>query len=688
MLSSSITNSLHSAVSGFYKFGGNRLPPGEIARWVYMESVAAVYWLDINGDPVLDINGDTIEVLGGFEGGWIDIVGLSVSDYLSVSSNLRSVIYADAETMRSAEDIITNIEASAYLDQYCLMETSVGDYVLYPDGIDINILKKARKYCKLPVWPDPPILCVWPISGGATGDGAIKTPFLYWPNAPTAGQSLKQLNSFETTGNSRTINLTAANVVIDGLRSGGSTQADFWAGGGADGLILKNAILRQGSGTYSVVLFGASSADRVTNALLSNINLTPSGTANYALYLRLVNALTVLGVELHNWTVSAGSKVLYLYDATGENNLSDISVSNHVGYGLWAEICATLNVSNFTAIGLTLEALYFKTITSLTLDNISITTCRGLALTDVAAFIINDLSVNALTFGIAIVNSDGTIQNSQITNCPGNGITPTSGASIICKNVTVDTTLGDAFSTPTEASNLGTKYTAIGCTAINCGALATSDSGDGFTVHALCTADVLYSFASHNLKSGLAVTESSAGTCYNNTFIDNLGGSAAATIQAGMWFNATGLWTVKNNLVVQRGGYCCIITTTALCPVLDYNIYLSDSLTPFSVGVTGDLTFTQYIVAGIAKGGDPGFEAHSAFIYEHNGQWDVYLASAPTVINRTLNYCPVSDAGHLVAGAGNPAIGTAVRIDGVTDQSYIDPWGYISSNNIGADQTQ
>lgn len=525
---------------------------------------------------------------------------------------------------------------------------------------------------------------VAPVAGGSTGDGSELTPYLYWPTLQ-AGNEYRQINDYETTGLSRTINLVAANVVVDGLRSGGSTQADFWGDGAAGGVVLKNARLRQGLGSYSVALFGASTSNRVASPSLQNILFLQNGAAAaYAMYLRLCSGLLVDGVEIHGWVSAGGGKQIYVYDAPGV--LKNINASGGNDNGIWTEANSSIIIEDidYSNYANAVFCVVSKTNTYFAIKRADIDSYRALSILQTPEFLVSDCVING-AFATEIIGSTGTIENTTITGT-GNGVSPTTGSVVTCRRVTVSVD-NDGFSTPTEASALGTKYISIGCSATQCGDESIVASGDGYTVHAKCSADILFSFAAENLKSGLAVTGDSAGTAYNNTFIDNLGGSADAGLQAGMWFNATGAWTAKNNLVVQRGGYCCTITGGATCPTLDYNAYLSDALDAFSVD-GNDKTFAQYIASGAAKGGNAAFESHSIFIHEHEGQWDVYRASAPSTVWRTLSYCPVTVEGRLVGGVDNPLIKAAVGVSGVTDQAHVDAWSNVTGvyPNIGADQ--
>jgi len=68
----------------------------------------------------------------------VDIIGLSASDYLSIRPELRSIFFSDADTKRSDEDIVTNIEASPYLNNgWELVGRSGKGYALFEEYADI-----------------------------------------------------------------------------------------------------------------------------------------------------------------------------------------------------------------------------------------------------------------------------------------------------------------------------------------------------------------------------------------------------------------------------------------------------------------------------------------------------------------------------------------------------------------------
>jgi len=93
---------------------GNRLPPGAIFRT-------------------------------GTDG--VDVIGLSIADYLLVPAELRSIFYINSTTMRSAADILWRIKTSPYPNISKLVGKSQKVFVLYPDDTAVATLQKACRYC-------------------------------------------------------------------------------------------------------------------------------------------------------------------------------------------------------------------------------------------------------------------------------------------------------------------------------------------------------------------------------------------------------------------------------------------------------------------------------------------------------------------------------------------------------------
>lgn len=77
----------------------------------------------------------------------IDTIGLSISDYLLVPAAHRSIYFVDETTMRTAEQILINIAASAFLnDGGEMVGNATRGYTQYQDGTSKSILRKAYRY--------------------------------------------------------------------------------------------------------------------------------------------------------------------------------------------------------------------------------------------------------------------------------------------------------------------------------------------------------------------------------------------------------------------------------------------------------------------------------------------------------------------------------------------------------------
>lgn len=83
-----------------------------------------------------------------------DFIGLSTADYLLVPAAHRSIYFVDETEMRTAEDIITNIEASADLNNGGeLVGSPAKGYAQYAGGTDESVLRRAYRYFGI-AWPD------------------------------------------------------------------------------------------------------------------------------------------------------------------------------------------------------------------------------------------------------------------------------------------------------------------------------------------------------------------------------------------------------------------------------------------------------------------------------------------------------------------------------------------------------
>lgn len=80
------------------------------------------------------------------DGQWVDTIGLSANTlWAALPDTHRSVYLVDENTLRSVEDIITNIEASEYLNDGATMVASIarGVYCQYADGTVYSVIDRA-----------------------------------------------------------------------------------------------------------------------------------------------------------------------------------------------------------------------------------------------------------------------------------------------------------------------------------------------------------------------------------------------------------------------------------------------------------------------------------------------------------------------------------------------------------------
>lgn len=78
--------------------------------------------------------------------GMVDTIGLSANAlWAALPATHRSVYLVDENTLRSVEDIITNIEASEYLNDGATMVASIarGVYCQYADGTVYSVIDRA-----------------------------------------------------------------------------------------------------------------------------------------------------------------------------------------------------------------------------------------------------------------------------------------------------------------------------------------------------------------------------------------------------------------------------------------------------------------------------------------------------------------------------------------------------------------
>lgn len=312
---------------------------------------------------------------------------------------------------------------------------------------------------------------------------------------------------------------------------------------------------------------------------------------------------------------------LQIRNSTGGNfEIDDFTGTNeNIGYGIY------LKDNTFTSASLT---------SSLLQNN-----GTGLLIKDTAGVIVDSIrSVDNNGYGVSI---GGTSTGVEITD------------SIVSNNGNDGIDFQSAASGGLVARNICDYNGQVDSTA----------HGDGITFHDDNTAmTVLYNKMTENGNAGIAFIGTSSGVIYNNTLINNGDqDSVYMGVRAEMYLTATGVLTVKNNVIMNLESYPLIWASSVIGHVFDYNAYISDSATPFyQSNTTSNISFADWVAA-------VGNETHSIFIHKDGSDYKVYYGSDPTTLAATLNYCPVTTSGKLVNRSDNPLIDAGVRITGVND---------------------
>ena len=76
-------------------------------------------------------------------GGLTDVIGLSVDDYLSIDTDLRSIFYSDENTKRTDADIYDLAKSSQYLNMGTMIGSAEWGILLYKTGTAESILTTA-----------------------------------------------------------------------------------------------------------------------------------------------------------------------------------------------------------------------------------------------------------------------------------------------------------------------------------------------------------------------------------------------------------------------------------------------------------------------------------------------------------------------------------------------------------------
>lgn len=460
--------------------------------------------------------------------------------------------------------------------------------------------------------------------------------------------------------------------LLDNTLIMGGSVANY-DGASGNRLTVENGIF-DGTSTLSRGM-DTQNSDHVAFIDLEFINFTGEGfysgsAANTDYYLRNIAAEgNTTNIYLYNDS-DIDAKNLFSFNSTGNGIIISGCTGSYVG--IYSFNSASRGV-DFT--GGSADAEYVA---------VNGTTTEGIRINNMTAMTLDYPDVqNAGTSGISIGGSIGAeVFSGRIINSGGGGYNIT-GAS---NNVVVT----DSYA----GSNLTDNYSVISSTGAQfhrniadlCGtSSAIGGTGDAFTSHAGCTGQKFhFNLSRNNLHTGQAHVDGASGEIYHHTSIND--GKHIDADRAAIWIPSIGAWTLKNNLVYNNFGYPVAESPSSGTENItaDYNTYISNVTNPFIVGASTGQTWSQWI-AGI------GGETNSWFILEDQdaGTWKCYKGSAPTTIDRTLTYCPVTLEGKLVAGSDNPLISGGVVIAGANDSSsFADVWGNVvrGTPNIGCNQ--
>ena len=99
------------------------------------------------GETLLHIPHEDLVFLALLKNGLIDTIGLSVSDYLIVPAELRSIFFIDENTLRPTADAYALARVSEYLNMGEMVGRGEGRGIaLYLDGTPEATLIKACRY--------------------------------------------------------------------------------------------------------------------------------------------------------------------------------------------------------------------------------------------------------------------------------------------------------------------------------------------------------------------------------------------------------------------------------------------------------------------------------------------------------------------------------------------------------------
>jgi len=465
-------------------------------------------------------------------------------------------------------------------------------------------------------------------SGDVSGD-------IVFRNAIVDGE-LAQPHVFNTIGSYQSlINLTLKNGTVSNL---------YTTPGTANSNISLQNIRSEGSNSHGIYFYNTTdiSSDLLNVLNVAGIGLFARGAAG----------------ELDNVTInSAGSYGVHVLDS-GVVVLRNLSITGASNYSVYVSNSDDFDGSNFDIT--TPESIHGVVIENSTDANLSNVTVHNASNAVEIKSGSNNGSVDGLVAnGCKAIVVDGStgvdLSNIHASDLGEQGVLFSSGSS---NGSLVDSYLAGASVDNFDMSGATTGVSVKRVKSVSSGTIGNDNSGDGFSIHAGCSANFAFTMTKDNLNTAHAHITDSTGTIYHHTSVND--GDPENFTRAALHLPGTGAWVVKNSIFYHDLGYP--IAHCGLSPAItaDYNVYISNLATPFMINSVSGKTFSEWVAA-------VGGETHSIFIHINCALYDVYNGSAPGVVGETLTYCPVDSNGRPVNRTGNPILSINNWISGVND---------------------
>lgn len=241
------------------------------------------------------------------------------------------------------------------------------------------------------------------------------------------------------------------------------------------------------------------------------------------------------------WTISRMSvqgedRSVYFLGSNETIILNDVVMTGSEDYGYYSATDSTLIMNNCE------------------IYNIMSGIGTGIYLGSTSTSTITDTYIHDNKLGIrTAITAEATFLRCRMSSHVSHGYLGTDSSIVLFINSEADLNLEDGFSNKDSAV-----MTLINSRASYSGSpLVSPSSGDGFTSHDNAEMNLINCIGNRNKKSGVAVTGSSSGIIYNNTFYDNwdVDGVPSWSTEKGMGIaiNSDGNWDIKNNICSNNG---------------------------------------------------------------------------------------------------------------------------------------